>query len=87
MCQIYVDDIIFSCTNQKYSDEFGYMMQEQYQMSMMGHADLPNSFWGHALLSAAYALNRVPSKKVEKTPYGIWSGKEPHMSYMKIWGC
>ncbi|CAJ2644822.1 unnamed protein product [Trifolium pratense] len=30
--------------------------------SMMSHADLPNSFWGHALLTAAYTLNRVPSK-------------------------
>ena len=36
VCQMYVDDIIFGCTNQKYSDEFGHMMQEQYQMSMMG---------------------------------------------------
>ena len=36
VCQICVDDIIFSCTNKKYSDEFGNMMQEQYQMSMMG---------------------------------------------------
>ncbi|KAI5428527.1 hypothetical protein KIW84_033492 [Lathyrus oleraceus] len=35
----------------------------------------------------AYTLNRVPSKKVEKTPYEIWSGKKPHMSYIKIWGC
>ncbi|KAK2396677.1 putative mitochondrial protein [Trifolium repens] len=55
--------------------------------SMMSHADLPNSFWEHALLTAAYTLNRVPSKKVDKTPYEIWSGKRPHMSYMKIWGC
>ncbi|KAI5434736.1 hypothetical protein KIW84_021525 [Lathyrus oleraceus] len=31
--------------------------------SMMSHADLPNSFWGHALLTAAYTRNRVPSKK------------------------
>ncbi|GAU49783.1 hypothetical protein TSUD_369070 [Trifolium subterraneum] len=23
----------------------------------------------------------------EKTPYEIWSGKRPSMSYMKIWGC
>ena len=30
VCQIYVDDIIFGYTNQKYSEEFGYMMQEQY---------------------------------------------------------
>lgn len=36
VCQIYVDDIIFGCTNNRYSDEFGFMMQEQYQMSMMG---------------------------------------------------
>ena len=36
MCQIYVDDIIFGCTNQRYSDEFAYMMSEKYQMSMMG---------------------------------------------------
>ena len=55
--------------------------------SMMSHADLPNSFWGHALLTAAYTLNRVPSKTVEKTPYEMWSGKKPHMSYLKIWGC
>ena len=52
---------------------------------MMSHADLPNSFWGHTLLTAAYTLNCVPSKKVEKTPYEIWSGKKPHMSYMKFW--
>src|ERR1051325_8379317 len=37
--------------------------------SMMSRTDLPNSFWGHALLTAAYTLNRVPTKKVEKTPY------------------
>ena len=36
VCQIYVDDIIFSCTNKRYSDEFGHMMQEQYQISMIG---------------------------------------------------
>ncbi|KAI5382894.1 hypothetical protein KIW84_070346 [Lathyrus oleraceus] len=40
---------------------------------MMSHVDIPNSFWGHALLTAAYTLNRVPFKKVEKTPYEIWS--------------
>ena len=36
LCQIYVDDIIFGCTDQCYSDEFAYMMSEEYQMSMMG---------------------------------------------------
>ena len=36
VCQIYVDDIIFGCTDKRYSDEFAYMMGEEYQMSMMG---------------------------------------------------
>src|SRR4051812_41040412 len=36
VCQIYVDDIIFGCTDQRYSAEFAYMMSEEYQMSMMG---------------------------------------------------
>ena len=55
--------------------------------SMMSHADLPNSFWGHALLTAAFTLNRVPSKSVQKTAYEIWTGRRPSMSFMKIWGC
>ena len=37
--------------------------------SMMAHANLPVSFWGDALLTATYILNRVPSKSVPKTPY------------------
>src|SRR4051812_29820441 len=36
ICQTYVDDIIFGCTNKKYSEEFTFLMSEQYQMSMMG---------------------------------------------------
>ena len=55
--------------------------------SMMSQADLPLSFWGYALETAAFTLNRVPSKSVEKTPYEIWFGKIPSMSFLKIWGC
>ncbi|KAG8472923.1 hypothetical protein CXB51_035047 [Gossypium anomalum] len=54
--------------------------------SMMSHADLPTSFWGHALETTIFTLNRVPSKSVQKTPYEMWTGKRPSMSFMKIWG-
>ena len=37
--------------------------------------------------TAAFILNRVPSKAVEKTPYEIWTGKTPSLSFLKIWGC
>ncbi|KAK8593425.1 hypothetical protein V6N12_045507 [Hibiscus sabdariffa] len=55
--------------------------------SMMSHSDLPISFWGHALETAAFTLNCVPSKSVQKTPHEMWTGKHPSMSFMKIWGC
>ena len=55
--------------------------------SMMSQSDLPISFWGYALETAVFILNRVPSKAVEKTPYEIWTGKTPSLSFLKIWGC
>ncbi|KAK8562192.1 hypothetical protein V6N12_049239 [Hibiscus sabdariffa] len=55
--------------------------------SMMSHTDLPTSFWVYALETAAFTLNRVPSKSVQKTPHEMWTGRRPNMSFMKIWGC
>ncbi|KAK8971909.1 hypothetical protein V6N11_027676 [Hibiscus sabdariffa] len=55
--------------------------------SMMSHSDLPISFWGHALETAAFTLNHVPSKSVQKTPLEMWTGKHPNISSMEIWGC
>ncbi|KAL4335231.1 hypothetical protein GQ457_07G009380 [Hibiscus cannabinus] len=55
--------------------------------SMMSHIDLPASFWGYALETAAFTLNRAPSKSVQKTPHEMWIGRRPNMSFMKIWGC
>ena len=55
--------------------------------SMMSLTDLPLSFWGYALETAAFILNRAPSKSVETTPYEIWHGKKPKLSFLKVWGC
>ena len=49
--------------------------------------DLSISFWGYALETVVYILNRVPSKSVPSTPYEIWRGKKPNLKYLKIWGC
>ncbi|GJT50884.1 retrotransposon protein, putative, ty1-copia subclass [Tanacetum coccineum] len=48
---------------------------------------LPLSFWDYALESATRILNMVPTKKVDKTPYELWYGKVPKLSYLKVWGC
>ncbi|GJU38630.1 zinc finger, CCHC-type containing protein, partial [Tanacetum coccineum] len=55
--------------------------------SMMNLTTLPKSFWGYALETAARILNMVPTKKVDRTPYEIWHGKAPKLSYLRVWGC
>ena len=32
-------------------------------------------------------LNKVPKKKVEKTPYELWKGIKPSYKYLQVWGC
>ena len=55
--------------------------------SMMGLAALLISFWGYALESTRYLLNRIPSKSVDKMPHEIWTGHKPMLSYLRVWGC
>ena len=55
--------------------------------SMMSLTDLSLSFWGYALETTAFILNRAPSKSVEMTPYELWFGKKPKLSSLKVWGC
>nr|GEV22930.1 integrase core domain, putative [Tanacetum cinerariifolium] len=55
--------------------------------SMMSQTTLPKSFWDYELETAARILNMVPTKKVEKTPYEVWHGQAPKLSYLKVWGC
>ena len=40
-----------------------------------------------ALKTAIHILNQVPSKLVPKTPYELWTGKEPSLNYLLVWGC
>ncbi|KAK8600793.1 hypothetical protein V6N12_050641 [Hibiscus sabdariffa] len=53
--------------------------------SMMSHSDLLISFWGHALETVAFTLNRVPSKSVQKIPYEIWTRKRPNQDEPKTY--
>ncbi|KAL0462858.1 UNVERIFIED_CONTAM: Retrovirus-related Pol polyprotein from transposon RE2 [Sesamum latifolium] len=54
--------------------------------SMMSFTELPRSFWGYALETAAKLLNIEPSKTVPQTPYEIWHGKPASYKYLRVWG-
>ena len=53
--------------------------------SMMSLTDLPLWFWGYALETTAFTLNRAPSKTVEMTLYELWFGEKPKLSFLKVW--
>ena len=52
--------------------------------SMMSLTNLPLSFLGYALETATFTLNRAQSKSVETTPYELWFGKKPKLSFLKV---
>ena len=42
---------------------------------------------GEALLTTSHVLNRVPNRNKDHTPYEIWIGRKPSLSYLRTWRC
>ena len=54
---------------------------------IISYSTLLLSLWMEALKTAIHILNRVPSQSVPKTPYELWTGKEPSLNYLRVWDC
>lgn len=55
---------------------------------MLASANLPKTFWGEAVNTAAYLINRSPSSALDfKTPQEVWTGKPPCLNHLKVFGC
>lgn len=52
--------------------------------SMMGFASLPIIFWGYALESTSYILNKVLSKSMIKTLHEMWYGRKPVIIHLRV---
>ena len=56
--------------------------------AMLKNKNLPKVFWGEAISTAIYLLNRAPTKSLEsKTPYEGWTGRQPSVEHLKVFGC
>ena len=55
--------------------------------AMLIESGVPLHFWGKAILTACYVLNRVPHKKSHITPFEMWKGHKPNLGYLRVWGC
>src|SRR3954463_10100414 len=54
---------------------------------MLKQKNLPKSFWGEAVSTAVYILNRCPTKNLKnKVPEEVWSSKLPSVSHLKMFG-
>ncbi|KAL0821709.1 hypothetical protein ABMA28_005135 [Loxostege sticticalis] len=55
---------------------------------MLINANLQNYLWAEAVVTAAYIVNRSPTRALDwKTPEEKWSGKQPIVSHMRVFGC
>ncbi|GKA61923.1 ribonuclease H-like domain-containing protein [Tanacetum coccineum] len=56
--------------------------------TMLAYSKLPTTFWAKAVNTACYVQNRVlVIKPHNKTPYELFLGRKPALSFMKPFGC
>ncbi|GJX92428.1 putative ribonuclease H-like domain-containing protein [Tanacetum coccineum] len=56
--------------------------------TMLADSKLPTTFWAEAVNTACYVQNRVlVIKPYNKTPYELFLGRKPTLSFMRPFGC
>jgi hypothetical protein len=56
--------------------------------SMLQTKGLSNSFWGDAVATSVYILNRCPTSALDMmTPYEAWYEKKPNVNHFRVFGC
>lgn len=61
----------------------------QKARAMIHNAKLEQSYWGEAILTATYLINREPTNALgtNKTPFEMWYNKKPNVENLKVFGC
>jgi transposase InsO family protein len=56
--------------------------------ALLKQRGMPAVFWGEAVVTAVYILNRSPTKALSgRTPYKAWHGGRPAVSHLRVFGC
>jgi len=51
-------------------------------------ASIPEIFWGDCVVTAAYLINRMPTRVLDgRTPFEVLFGKKPELNHLKVFGC
>jgi hypothetical protein len=55
---------------------------------MLSGVGIGQEFWAEAVGTTCYLVNRSPSSALgDKTPQEVWTGKEPSLTHLKVFGC
>ena len=55
---------------------------------MLAAKHFPNEYWGKAVATVVYIMNRCPTKSVKnKFPQEAWTGMNHSVSHLKVFGC
>ena len=54
--------------------------------SILQEKDLPRDLWAEAVNTAVYVNNRIHGSTTTTTPYEMWYGRKPDVSYFRIFG-
>ncbi|XP_072094203.1 uncharacterized protein [Arachis hypogaea] len=56
--------------------------------AMLCEYEIPKFLWAEAINTGCYVLNRTLIRKfLKKTPYELWKGHPPNLSYFHVFGC
>jgi hypothetical protein len=56
--------------------------------ALLKQRGMPTVFWGEAVVTVVYILNRSPTKGLNgRTPYEAWHGRKPAVSHLRVFNC
>jgi hypothetical protein len=56
--------------------------------ALLKQRGMPAVFWGEAVVTAVYILNRSPTKSLNgRTSYEAWHGRKPAVSHLRVFSC
>ena len=60
---------------------------KEIKNAMLVSSGAPLNLWGETIISACHIQNRITYKRIGKTPYELWKGYAPNITYLKVCGC
>jgi len=61
------------------------MTLQEMMNAMLISFNAPGNLRGETFLTTCVLQNRIPHKKIGKTPYKWWKGYQPNLKYLRVW--